>query len=111
MQEHFLTEYHVTCSRVGGIERSKRASKNRTCSIRIDGSDLLTLEVEPPIGCRRNSMVYKYKRTTNQCDWSEETIKQAMEECESNTINSVATKYGILFVTLHQHCKSGSWKK
>lgn len=57
-------------------------------------------------------MVFKYKRKTNQASWSEETLRKAMKEVkEGQSINATATKYGIPYVTLHRHLKSGSTVK
>lgn len=58
-------------------------------------------------------MVYKYTRKSNQAGWSEESLRNAVNDVQEKgeSINSVAKKYGIPFATLHRHVKSGNVKK
>ncbi|XP_049881876.1 uncharacterized protein LOC126377877 isoform X2 [Pectinophora gossypiella] len=58
-------------------------------------------------------MVNKYKRKTQQCSWTESTMKKAIQEVVEmkKAIKTTATKYGIPRATLQRHLKTGSCKK
>lgn len=54
-------------------------------------------------------MVYKYKRKTNKAQWSEDTMKLAITECNSGfSIKQTAKKYGLPYATLYRRWKKGS---
>lgn len=56
-------------------------------------------------------MVYKYIRKTTQGQgWDEATMQRAIEDSKTESINSVAKKYGIPFATLYRHRKSNNAK-
>lgn len=57
-------------------------------------------------------MVYKYKRKTQQANWSEDVMKTAIEECNSGSkVKFVAGKCNLPYSTLGRHVKSASGEK
>lgn len=53
-------------------------------------------------------MVYKYKRKTEQAQWTKEVMAKALEEVgEGNSVNNIAKKYGLPRTTLRRHIVSG----
>ncbi|XP_037868447.1 uncharacterized protein LOC119628804 isoform X1 [Bombyx mori] len=54
-------------------------------------------------------MVYKYKRKTNQAQWSEDSMMLAIADCNSGIpVKTTAKKYGLPYATLYRHWKKGS---